>query len=208
MATGAVENWTPLAGDGSVLRDVIGVPARWERRRVVAVAPGADLFAPEVPTGSIEAIVAAVRATPRHAYVLTTRRTKRLLALANDGFPLPANLWLGAGVEADDQVWRAEDLLRCNTASAWVRVEPMLGPLPSLPVDMLAWVVCAAPAAGAAGLVWVRGLRDRCVAAGVAFCYRGGGLDGRLWDQCPEGLRLDGPAAGRPWQRPMRWEAS
>ena len=42
---------------------------------------------------------------------------------------------------------------------------------------------------------WLRGLRDRCVAAGVAFSFKGWGgrgqrdggrlLDGRIWDEAP-----------------------
>ena len=76
--------------------------------------------------------------------------------------------------------------------------EPLLGPLPSLELDHLDWVITG----GESGARhrpcdpdWVRDLRDRCQASGVAFFHKQWGgrtpkaggrlLDGRTWDELP-----------------------
>jgi protein gp37 len=196
--------WDPLAGDGAGLdEDTLAEPSRWDRPRVVAVAPGRDLFDAAVEAATIARLMSVVAATPAHAYLVLTSRAKRLLALGNEGLLLPKNLWVGVTVSSDDDVWRVEDLLRCNTPRTWVCVDSPERPVRTLPVEMLSWVVCeCGPAPGArldaaAG----RDLRDRCVAAGVPLCLRRRGahattealeLDGETWDQYPDGF-----AAGR-----------
>jgi len=199
--------WNPLGSGVDPRSETPGIdeaalvePLAWDQPSLVTVAPGADLFAAPVSRADIERIVSIVAATAQHSYLVLTTSVKRLLALGNDGLSFPRNLWIGVPVESDEHVWRAEDLLRCNTSRAWVAVDPIAGPLPSLPVSMLAWVVCRIPATGEAdpfGLGWVRDLRDRCVAAGVPFRFEersGDGsrssreLDGRTWDQQPTDL--------------------
>lgn len=189
------ESWDPLAGPGDDRVD----PAQWAEPRLVGVADRPDLFGPAVPLAVIEAVVGTIEATPRHVYLVLTTRAKRLLALGNEGLRFPPNMWVGVRVGSDEDVWRAEDLLRCNTPRAWVAAEPLRGPVPSLPVEMLSWVLCG-PGPGdddaAFELSWARDLRDRCVAAGVPFRYQTPGpggrpvpaeLDGRVWDHRPAG---------------------
>lgn len=190
----AEEIWEPLAGPGANRAD----PAGWAGPRLVSVAAEPDLFGSDVPLATIEAVVATIGSTPRHSYLILTTRAKRLLALGNEGLRFPANMWVGVRVESETEVWRAEDLLRCNTPRPWVAAEPLRGPLPSLPVAMFSWIVCG-PGADAQRFdeSWARELRDRCTATGVPFRYQARGLDGRcepaqldgrVWDQRPDGL--------------------
>lgn len=190
-ASAPERTWDPLDTDGPD-------PADWSEPVVVRVGGPTDLFDPAVDTPTIERVVAAMAATPRHSYLVLTERVKRLLALGNEGLPFPKNVWVGVPVHDDADVWRAEDLLRCNTPRAWVAAEPIEGPVPSLPVEMFAWVTCGTPAgAPPAALDAARDVRDRCRRAGVPFRYRtraGDGpwepaeLDGVVWDGRPAGL--------------------
>lgn len=192
----AEEIWEPLAGPGAKP----AAPAAWADSRLVSVVPEPDLFGPDVPLETIESVVATIGSTPRHNYLILTTRAKRLLVLGNEGLRFPANMWVGVRVESEADVWRAEDLLRCNTPRPWVAAEPLAGPLPSLPVAMFSWIVCGpGPGTRSFDQAWARGLRDRCVAAGVPFRYqtrRPDGrsepaqLDGRVWDQRPHGLTV------------------
>jgi protein gp37 len=172
-----VTGWDPLAGD-----PVPPAP-------VVRIGPG-DLFSAEVATAEIERVLSVVAGHGSQNFLLCTERAKRMLLMANEGLLLPRNLWLGVTVRSDDEVWRAEDLLRCNAAHPWVAVDPMTGPVPSLPVDMLSWVDCGVASDPAPA----RALRDRCVAAGVPFRLRRSGtseilaLDGRTWAESPAEL--------------------
>jgi protein gp37 len=196
--------WAPLAErpDGSVVPDpaALGEPGTWTAPQVVWVAERPDPLAPTVGDETVADLVAAVGAEPTHQFVLCTDRVKRLLALGNDGLRFPPNLWPGVRVRADEEVWRAEDLLRCNTDHAWVSAVGLRGPLASLPVDLLRWVVGSLdPATGPTGMAWARELRDRCVRSGVPFTWLdgidGGLLDGRAWRQRPAPLRT---ASGSP----------
>jgi protein gp37 len=190
--------WFPIRRDSpgpdALDRTEIQAPLDWDTPRVVQVAPDTDLFQADIESDVIERIISTIVATPRHAYLLSTRCAKRLLVLGNEGLRFPGNLWLGVTVEADSDLWRVEDLLRCNSAHPWVAAEPLLGPVSSIPVEMLSWVVCGRD--HTTDLDWVRDLRDRCLAASVPFRFHRRAddgsvaleeLDGRTWTGVPEG---------------------
>jgi protein gp37 len=97
------------------------------------------------------------------------------------------NVWLGVSVEdqprADERI---PVLLDTPAAVRWVSVEPMLGPVDLngwvFPVvaggSRVDWVVAGSesgPGARPCDLDWVRGIRDQCSAAGVAFFWKDAG---------------------------------
>lgn len=195
---GLTDAWNPVVptgdGEGAIPDEVaLAQPHSWVESKVVEVAPGTDLFHPDFDMASLQRLVSVIGSTPQHSYLLLTERAKRLLVLGNEGLPFPRNLWVGVPVRSDDEVWRAEDLLRCNSPRSWVLADPLAGPLPSLPVGMFSWIVCGT-GTGSVDTGWLRDLRDRCVAAGVPFWLRsrsGGApveLDGRTWDERPPDL--------------------
>jgi protein gp37 len=80
-----------------------------------------------------------------------------------------------------------------------VSLEPLLGPLPSLDLAGIDWVIVggeSGPGHRPLELDWVRDVRDRCVALGIPLFFKqvggrtpkAGGrlLDGRTWDQMPD----------------------
>lgn len=89
-------------------------------------------------------------------------------------WPLP-NVWLGTSIESDRYTWRA-DHLRCTPAAVrFLSLEPLLGPLTSLDLTGIDWVIVggeSGPGARPMHPDWVRDIRDRCVAAGVAFFFK------------------------------------
>jgi protein gp37 len=112
-------------------------------------------------------------------------------------WPLP-NVWLGTSIELDAYCWRADRLRETPTAVRFLSCEPLLGPLRSLDLAGIGWVICggeSGPGHRPVDPAWVRELRDRCIAAGVAFFFKQWGgltpkaggrlLDGRTWDQFP-----------------------
>ena len=115
--------------------------------------------------------------------------------------PLP-NVWLGTSIESDEYCWRADELLRTPASIRFLSCEPLLGPLPSLDLTGIDWVIVG----GESGrgfrpldLDWVRDLRDRCQALSIALFFKqvggvrpkAGGrlLDGRTWDEYPSMTR-------------------
>lgn len=86
-----------------------------------------------------------------------------------------ANLWCGASIESDRYVWRADHLRKTPAAVRFLSLEPLLGPLPSLDLTGIDWVIVggeSGPAARPMHPDWARDIRDRCVDAGVPFFFK------------------------------------
>jgi protein gp37 len=109
-----------------------------------------------------------------------------------------ANVWLGTSIESDHYVGRADALRAAPAAVRFLSLEPLLGPLPSLDLSGIDWVIVggeSGPGFRPLDLDWVREIRDRCLQRNVAlFLKQIGGrtpkaggrlLDGRTWDQFP-----------------------
>ena len=111
--------------------DVLDLPLSWATPQVVFVNSMSDLFHPEVTIEFIRQVFTVMAETPRHTYQVLTKRSKRLVDLA-DQLEWSANVWVGASVENDRYTFRADHLRQVPAAVRFVSVEPLLGPVPSL----------------------------------------------------------------------------
>ena len=114
---------------------------------------------------------------------------------------------MGVTVESGPHAARADALRRVPAAIRHVSAEPLLGPLDALDLTDIDLVIAggeSGPGRRPPQPDWLRDLRDRCLAAGVAFAFKGwagasqatGGrlLDGREWRQSPPmPVTLGGP---------------
>ncbi len=96
------------------------------------------------------------------------------------------NVWFGTTTENQEEFDRRWPILRDTPASVhFVSYEPMLGPL-VLGDARPSWLICGCESrpGGKAGrpyeLDWVRGIRDQCQAAGIAFFLKPLAADGRI----------------------------
>ncbi|MDQ1051981.1 DUF5131 family protein [Streptomyces sp. V4I2] len=116
---------------------------------------------------------------------------------ALSSWPLP-NVWIGTSIESDEYCWRADELRGVPAAVRFLSLEPLLGPVPSLELSRIDWVIVggeSGPAHRPLDLAWVRDIRDRCVDLRVSLFFKqvggltpkAGGrlLDGRTWDEYP-----------------------
>lgn len=171
--------------------DMLDLPRRWKRPRVVFVNSMSDLFHPGVSDQFIARVFDTIAACERHTFQVLTKRSQRLAALA-PSLPWPPNLWMGVSVESDRFTFRAEHLRQVPAAVRFVSAEPLLGPLDSLDLTGLHWLIVGGESGATARSMdgsWVRDLRDRCAAAGVPFFFKqwGGHLpksNGRDLDGC------------------------
>ena len=156
-----------------------------------------DLFHEELPEDYIREIFAVMERAPRHVFHALTKREARLLELA-PSLPWPANVWMGVTVESMDYARRVAALRAVPAAVRHISAEPLLGPLDELDLSGIDWVIAggeSGPTRRPPRPEWLRGLRDRCHAQGVAFTFKGWGgrvqgqlgreLDGREWDEQP-----------------------
>lgn len=175
----------------------LDTPKRWRRPRRIFVNSMSDLFHPKVPANFVEQVFEVMAATPQHTYQILTKRPKRARQLLRGWTPTP-NAWLGVSIEEDSQVDRADILREVPAAIRFLSCEPLLGPLPSLDLTDIDWVI----AGGESGpdfrpmqAEWAASLRNRCLDASVPFFFKQWGgrtpksggrqLDGRTWDQFP-----------------------
>jgi protein gp37 len=210
----------PTSGPGfgvALHPHALSEPLRWRRPRRIFVCSMADLFHARVPEAFIAQMFATMAATGQHTFQVLTKRPGRMarllgadafgeqvyqLAAARHGittltWPLP-NMWLGTSIESDDYVRRADALRAAPAATRFLSLEPLLGPLPSLNLAHIDWVIVggeSGPGHRSLDLGWVRDIRDRCVELGIPLFFKqvggrtpkagGRELDGRTWDQMP-----------------------
>jgi protein gp37 len=85
------------------------------------------------------------------------------------------NVWLGTSIESDDYVHRADTLRAASATTRFLSLEPLLGPLPSLDLTGIDWVIVggeSGPGHRPLELDWVRDVRDRCVALGIPLFFK------------------------------------
>jgi protein gp37 len=107
-------------------------------------------------------------------------------------------VWMGTSVETADYCWRIQELQRVPAAVRFLSVEPLLAPIPRLPLSKIHWVIVggeSGPGAREMKPEWVMQIRDRCLRFKVPFFFKQWGginkgrtgreLDGRVWDEMP-----------------------
>jgi protein gp37 len=173
-------------------------PLRWRRPRIIFVNSMSDLFHEGIPFDYVQQVFEVMVAAPQHTFQILTKRHERLSQLAPD-LPWPTNVWMGVSIENRRFVRRADHLREVPAAVRFISAEPLLDPLEGLDLEGIDWLI----AGGESGhrhrpvrAEWIRGLRDQCVAEGVAFFFKQWGgrsakaggreLDGRTWDELPD----------------------
>lgn len=172
-------------------------PRRWRQPRTVFVNSMSDLFHARVPVGFIRDVFDVCRETPQHTYQVLTKRSLRLRRLG-ESLDWPSNVWMGVSVENADALPRVDHLRDVPAAVRFLSCEPLIGPLDGLNLDGIHWVIAGGESGAHHRRVneeWVRGIRDLCQDAGVAFFFKQWGgrtpkafgrvLDGELWDEMP-----------------------
>jgi protein gp37 len=178
-------------------KDLVDQPLRWRKPRRIFVNSMSDLFHSDVPPGFIHRVFHTMQQASWHQFQILTKRPERLCALA-DSLPWPENVWIGVSVETADYLWRVEYLVAIPAAVRFLSLEPLLGPLPRLPLEGIHWVIVggeSGPGARPMAVEWVRQIRARCLQHHVPFFFKQWGgtrksrtgrrLDGRTWDQLP-----------------------
>lgn len=198
-------------------------PHRWRQGRRVFVCSMTDIAGAWVDFEWFHAMWTVMAETPRHTYQVLTKRPTRLKAFIElfqedaPGFgpyPLP-NVWVGTSIESGAYAWRANVLRQTPAAIRWISAEPLLGPLDSLDLTGIDWLVTggeSGPGARPIMSSWVRDLRDRCQENGTAFFHKqwgawqpveqgdsqvGAGVREHIWPDGSIAFRLGKKLAGR-----------
>ncbi len=173
-------------------------PLTWKRPRLVFVNSMSDLFHKSVPFSFIEAVFETMNRAPRHTFQVLTKRPRRV-ALLNERLHWTPNIWLGTSIESEMWLERLTWLKDINAQTKFLSLEPLLGPLPSIQLKGIDWVIVggeSGPGARPMEADWVRDIRDMCLGSNVPFFFKQWGgvfkkrtgrtLDDRTWDQMPQ----------------------
>lgn len=172
-------------------------PLGWRDPGMVFTCSWSDFFIEEADPWRDEAW-GIIRRTPHLTYQILTKRPENIPSrLPWRDAPWP-HVWLGVSIESADYTWRAHLLREVPAHVRFLSVEPLLEPIPALPLDGIHWVIVGAesgPKARPMDEGWVRDIRDQCVAAGVPFFYKQNAirgrkistpaLDGQRWTEFP-----------------------
>lgn len=171
-------------------------PRTWRKASRVFVNSMSDLFHEEMPLDFLQHIFAVMNGCPQHTFQILTKRHERMLELAPQ-LRWSDNIWMGVSVETQDYVHRVDYLRRIPAAVRFLSCEPLLGAL-ELDLSGIHWVITGGESGSKSRPChpdWVRGIRDQCLQANVAYFHKQWGglrskskgreLDGRTWSEFP-----------------------
>ncbi|MER7167249.1 phage Gp37/Gp68 family protein [Micromonospora sp. NPDC000207] len=215
----------------TVHSDELGTPLKWRKPRTVFVNSMSDLFHARVPRSFVARVFAVMAATPQHTYQILSKRPERMQRLIGEeidgggqalleaaeanGFttvantlyeatwPLP-NVWLGTSIESDEHTGRADALRNTNAAVRFISAEPLLGPLPSLDLTGIDWLIVggeSGPGSRPLDLGWVRELAAKAQDAGTALFVK---QLGSVWAR---DTSVGGEAVARTDPKGGKWES-
>jgi protein gp37 len=185
--------------------DLVDLPKKWKKARLVFVNSMSDLFQDAVPDSFIRRIFATMRDCPQHTFQILTKRSDRLRDL---GATLiwPPNVWMGVSVENARVLNRISDLVAVPAHVRFLSCEPLIGPLDKLPLKGIHWAIVGGESGPDARTMlpqWVESIYRQCLSANVPFFFKQWGgvrkdmtgrtLHGRTYDDMPraENGRVD-----------------
>ena len=151
--------------------DVLEIPFTWKKPRLVFVNSMSDLFHEEVPISFIQEAFGVMHRASWHTFQILTKRSERLLDVART-LDWPSNVWMGVSVERSDYTYRIEHLCQVGSAIRFLSLEPLLGPLPSLGLRGIDWVIVggeSGPGARPMEREWVIDIKNQCKSHDVPF---------------------------------------
>lgn len=174
-------------------------PLSWKRPKKVFVCSMGDLFHRSIPDQVIYDVFAVMNAAAWQTFQVLTKRPARLQEIdtaLRDGKYWTPNIWIGVSVETKDYLWRIDQLRETGAHVKFVSFEPLLGPIRSLNLVGIDWVIVGGetgPGARPMEADWARAIRDMCLMARVPFFFKQWGgmrsrcreLDEQLWNQTP-----------------------
>ena len=179
---------------------VLEEPLKWREPRLVFVNSMSDLFHKSVPTEFIQSVFEVMNQASQHTFQVLTKRPSRVSQLS-DKVDWTPNIWMGVSIESEKWIDRLNVLKSTDAQTKFLSLEPLLGPLPSLDLNGVDWVITggeSGPGARPMDPDWVREIRDNCVQSEVPFFFKQWGgvfkkrtgrtLDNRTWDEMPSTL--------------------
>jgi protein gp37 len=177
--------------------DLVDLPKRWKKPRIIFVNSMSDLFQEDVPDDFIGRVFATMRACPQHTFQILTKRSERLKRLSKT-LLWTDNIWMGVSVEDARVMGRITDLTLVPAHIRFLSCEPLIGPLENIPLKDIHWVIVggeSGPGSRPMRREWVESIHRQCRSNDVPFFFKQWGgvrkdmtgreLYGRTYDEMP-----------------------
>jgi protein gp37 len=191
---------TPQYADGFKLTlqpEALGLPLKWKKPRTIFVNSMSDLFHKDVPLDYVRRVFDVMNRCLRHTFQVLTKRPEIAASMAPQ-LKWSPNIWMGTSVENALVLHRISSLRQVPATIRFLSLEPLIGPLPKLPLDGIHWVIVGGESGPGARPVqpdWVRQILAQCQTQNIPFFFKQWGgvqkskngrkLDGRPWDEMP-----------------------
>jgi protein gp37 len=183
----------------------LDLPLKWRKPQRIFVNSMSDLFHDDVPFDFIQRVFQVMRAAHWHRFQVLTKRSVRLAEIASK-LDWPENVWMGVSIESDNYCFRASDLRKTRAHVRFLSLEPLLGPLPTLDLSGIGWVIVggeSGPGARPIKEQWVVDIKQLCRDSRVPFFFKQWGgvnkkaagrlLGGRTYDEMPFTANVSSP---------------
>lgn len=178
---------------------LLDYPLKIKTPKTIFVNSMSDLFHEDIPDSFIAKVFDIMLRASWHSFQVLTKRAERMSTLGKF-LPWPDNVWMGVTVENEDAVYRIDHLRNTDANIRFLSLEPLIGPLPEIDLSGIDWVIVggeSGPGARPMQIEWVREIRTACLEYNVPFFFKQWGgtnkkkagriLDGRTWNEVPEG---------------------
>ncbi|MEG3124811.1 DUF5131 family protein [Sphingomonas sp. GB1N7] len=195
-------DWTGVIGRNSA--KVWSLPENTKKPTVWFVNSMSDLFHEAISDAEIVSVFEIMNRCPQHTFQVLTKRANRMLKMSRAGLlKWTPNIWAGVSIEDDKFVTRAKLLREVPAQVRFISAEPLLGPLPSLDLTDIDWLIVggeSGPGARPMDPAWARDLRDRAIqhqldGSKLVFHFKQWGAfgqDGIKRSKAANGHHLDG----------------
>lgn len=163
--------------DGFKIRthtNALNIPFTWRKSKLVFVNSMSDLFHTDVPIEFIKEVFSVMNQTPQHTYQVLTKRSDRLLEIS-PSLNWTSNIWMGVSVELDKYTFRVEELSRTPAKVKFISVEPLIGPVRTLPLNHINWVIVGGESGHKARPLkkaWVELIKNQCEEKQIPFFFK------------------------------------
>jgi protein gp37 len=177
-------------------------PLRWRAPRMIFVNSMSDLFHKESPRDFIGRVFQTMERAHWHTFQVLTKRSSLMRDFLRTRYSSgrgPQHMWFGVSVEDGSKKSRIRHLQAAPASVRFLSIEPLIGSMGALDLAGIDWVIVggeSGPGARAMHPDWVREVREKCLAQGVAFFFKQWGglrpksggreLDGREWNEFPK----------------------
>ena len=177
--------------------DQLSLPYKWKAPKIVFVNSMSDLFHKKVSADFIKRVFSVMNDNPQHIFQVLTKRAERLIELSAE-LVWTDNIWMGVSVEDTSVTHRVDRLRETSAHIKFLSCEPLLGPLPSLNLDGIHWLIVGGESGTRPRPMsedWVFDIQKQCEEQDVKFFFKQWGgrnkkaagrlLNGRTYDDMP-----------------------